>query len=87
MLNVALFGKTALQWRNENPGKEGNIRDYSTLEQLLVLANMESLNAEFIRMQLPAGERLIKLNQTARTQMKSLTENPHIKHLNQDSSE
>ncbi|HQN83141.1 MAG TPA: KilA-N domain-containing protein [Tenuifilaceae bacterium] len=87
ILNVALFGKTALQWRNENPGKEGNIRDYSTLEQLLVLANMESLNAEFIRMQLPAGERLIKLNQTARTQMKSLTENPHIKHLNQDSSE
>ncbi|HNY45089.1 MAG TPA: KilA-N domain-containing protein, partial [Bacteroidales bacterium] len=61
ILNVALFGKTALQWRNENPGKEGNIRDYSTLEQLLVLANMESLNAEFIRMQLPAGERLIKL--------------------------
>jgi len=82
ILNVALFGKTALQWRNENPGKEGNIRDYSTLEQLLVLANMESLNAEFIRMQLPAGERLIKLNQTARTQMKSLTENPHIKKLN-----
>jgi len=64
------------------PGKEGNIRDYSTLEQLLVLANMESLNAEFIRMQLTAGERLIKLNQTARFQMKSLTENPHIKKLN-----
>jgi len=82
ILNVALFGKTALQWRNENPGKEGNIRDYSTLEQLLVLANMESLNAEFIRMQLTAGERLIKLNQTARFQMKSLTENPHIKKLN-----
>lgn len=82
LLNVALFGKTALQWRNENPDKEGNIRDYSTLEQLLVLANMESLNAEFIRMQLPAGERLVKLNQTARAQMKSLTENPHIKKLN-----
>lgn len=82
LLNVALFGKTALQWRNEKPGQEGNIRDYSTLEQLLVLANMESLNAEFIRMQLPAGERLIKLNLTARAQMKSLTENPHIKKLN-----
>ncbi len=82
MLNVALFGKTALQWRIENPDKEGNIRDYSTLEQLLVLANIESLNAEFIRMQLPASERLIKLNLTARSQMKSLTVNPHIKKLN-----
>jgi hypothetical protein len=82
MLNVALFGKTASQWRKENPGKEGNIRDYSTLEQLLVLANMESLNAEFIRMQLPISERLVKLNLTAIAQMKSLTRNPHIKKLN-----
>jgi hypothetical protein len=82
LLNVALFGKTAGQWRIENPSKEGNIRDYSTLEQLLVLANMESLNAEFIRMQLPISERLIKLNHTAIVQMKSLTENPHIKKLN-----
>jgi hypothetical protein len=70
MLNVAMFGKTAGQWRKENPVKEGNIRDYSTIEQLLVLANLESLNAEFIRMQLPMSERLIKLNQTAITQMK-----------------
>jgi hypothetical protein len=82
MLNVALFGKTALQWRNENPGKEGNIRDYCSLEQLLVLANMESLNAEFIRMQLSISERLIKLNKTAIAQMKSLIENPNIKRLN-----
>jgi hypothetical protein len=82
ILNVALFGKTASQWRNENPGREGNIRDHSTLEQLLVLANMESLNAEFIRMQLPANERLIKLNQSAIAQMKSLTVNPQIKMLN-----
>jgi len=82
MLNVAMFGKTAGQWRNENPGKEGNIRDHSTLEQLLVLANIESLNAEFIRMQLSVSERLIKLNRTAIVQMKSLTENPHIKELN-----
>lgn len=87
MLNVALFGKTASQWRNQNPDKEGNIRDYSTLEQLLVLANMESLNAEFIRMQLPISERLIKLNKTAIAQMKSLTENPHIKKLNQRKEE
>jgi len=87
MLNVAMFGKTAGQWRIENPGKEGNIRDYSTIEQLLVLANLESLNAEFIRMQLPISERLIKLNYTAIAQMKSLTENPNIKKLNKRKEE
>ena len=81
VLNVAMFGKTALQWRKENPKKEGNIRDYSSLSQLLVLANMESMNAEFIRMNLPQGERLKKLNTIAITQLKSLTANPHIKKL------
>lgn len=87
MLNVAIFGKTAGQWRTENPGEEGNIRDYSTIEQLLVLANLESLNAEFIRMQLPISERLIMLNHTAIAQMKSLTENPNIKKLNKPKEE
>jgi hypothetical protein len=82
MLNVAMFGKTATQWRNENQGKEGNIRDYSTIEQLLVLANLESLNAEFIRMQLPMSDRLIKLNQAAIIQMKSLASTQYIKMLN-----
>jgi hypothetical protein len=72
VLNVALFGKTAKQWRDENKGEEGNIRDYASIEQLLVLANMESVNAEFIRMSMPQGERLRKLNETAITQMKSL---------------
>ena len=81
VLNVAMFGKTALQWRKENLKKEGNIRDYSSLEQLLVLANMESMNAEFIRMNLPQGERLKKLNTIAITQLKSLTANTHIKKL------
>ncbi len=81
VLNVAMFGKTALQWRKENPYKKDNIRDYSTIEQLLVLANMESMNAEFIRMNLPQGERLKKLNLIAITQLKSLTANPHIKKL------
>ena len=81
VLNVALFGKTAKQWRDENPDSEGNIRDYSTIEQLLVLANLESLNAEFIRMGLPQSERLVKLNQTAIRQMKSLTMNTNIKKL------
>jgi hypothetical protein len=81
VLNVALFGKTAKQWRDENPDSEGNIRDYSAIEQLLVLANLESLNAEFIRMGLPQSERLVKLNQTAIRQMKSLTMNTNIKKL------
>ena len=72
ILNVALFGKTAKQWRDENSGKEGNIRDYASIEQLLVLANMESINAEFIRMKLSQVERLRKLNETAITQIQSL---------------
>ena len=80
-LNVALFGKTAKQWRDENPNNEGNIRDYATIEQLLVLANIESMNVEFIRMQLPQDERLIKLNQIAITQLKSLIGNQNIKKL------
>jgi hypothetical protein len=81
VLNVAMFGETALQWRNENKNKKGNIRDYSTIEQLLVLANLESMNAEFIRMKLPQSERLKKLNVIAISQLKSLTANPHIKKL------
>lgn len=81
VLNMALFGKTARQWREENPGKEGNIRDYSAVEQLLVLANLESINAEFIRMELPQSERLARLNQIAIRQMKSLMGNPGVEKL------
>lgn len=81
VLNMALFGKTAKQWRDENLKKEGNIRDYASIEQLLVLANIESMNAEFIRMELPQPERLIKLNRIAITQLKSLAGNPNIKKL------
>lgn len=81
LLNVALFGKTAKQWRDENKNLEGNIRDYATIEQLLVLANIESLNAEFIRMNLPQNERLVKLNQSAIIQLKSITNNEHIQKL------
>jgi hypothetical protein len=84
VLNVALFGTTAQQWRKANPGKEGNIRDYSTLEQLLVLANLESMNAEFIRMGLPQGERLRKLNAIAIQQLKSLVGNDNLKKLGDD---
>ena len=81
VLNVAMFGKTARQWREQNPGKEGNIRDYSNIEQLLVLANLESMNAEFIRMGLGQSERLIKLNTIAIQQIKSLAGIQSIKKI------
>ena len=81
VLNVALFGKMAKQWRDENPSREGNIRDYATIEQLLVLANIESMNAEFIRMGLAQSERLCKLNTIAITQLKSLIGNVNVKKL------
>ena len=73
LLNVALFGHTARQWRDANPKLEGNVRDYASVEQLLVLANMEGMNAEFIHMGLPQGERLKRLNQIAIRQMRVLT--------------
>ena len=81
VLNVALFGKTAKQWQTENPDAEGNMRDQATIEQLLVLANLESLNAEFIKMKLLQTDRLIKLNQTAITQLKAILGRPQIKKL------
>jgi hypothetical protein len=81
VLNVALFGKTARQWRDENPNTEGNIRDVATIEQLLVLANIESLNAEFIRMEVSQKDRLLRLNQIAITQIKSITNNSIIQKL------
>jgi len=77
VLNLALFGKTAKQWREENPDKKGNIRDYATLEQLVVLSNMESINAMLIQQGIKQPDRLIQLNQLAITQMKSL-----LKHSN-----
>jgi KilA-N domain len=73
LLNVALFGQTAKQWREANPDLEGNMRDHATIEQLLVLTNLESLNAEFIHMKLPSSERLPKLNTIAIRQMGTLT--------------
>jgi len=81
LLNVALFGKTAKQWREQNPDKEGNIRDYASLEQLVVLSNMESINALLIRQGLPQGERLVQLNSTAITQMRSLVNNREMRKL------
>ena len=72
VLNVALFGQTAKQWRETNPKLDGNMRDHATIEQLLVLANLEGMNAEFIRMSLPQGDRLKRLNDIAIRQLQSL---------------
>lgn len=81
MLNMALFGKTALQWRTENPEAEGNIRDEATIEQLVVLSNLESINAVLIHQGLSQPERLNQLNRIAITQMKSLIGNMQLKNL------
>ena len=71
-LNVALFGKTARQWREANPDVDGNIRDYAVIEQLVVLSNLESINAVLIRQGLAQSARLQQLNAIAITQMKSI---------------
>lgn len=81
LLNVALFGITAKEWKENNPNQKGNIRDYATLEQLVVLSNMESVNALLIRQNLTQSERLTQLNKVAITQMKSLLESNAIKKL------
>ena len=73
LLNVALFGKTAKQWRTGNTDKKGNIRDYATLNQLLVLANMESYNAILIEQGKPQSERLILLHDLAVRQMQTMS--------------
>lgn len=81
LLNVGLFGKTAAQWRAENSEADGNVRDAATLEQLVVLSNMESINAVLIHQGLPQGERLRQLNAIAITQLKSLLGNKQIAKL------
>jgi hypothetical protein len=81
LLNVALFGMTAKQWRDANPTSTGNIRDEATIEQLVVLSNMESINAVLIHQGLTQSERLVQLNKIAITQMKSLVGNKQLKKL------
>jgi hypothetical protein len=81
MLNMALFGMTAKQWRDANPKTEGNIRDVSNIEQLVVLSNMESINAVLIHQGLKQSERLLQLNIIAISQMKSLIGNRQLKKL------
>ena len=72
VLNMAMFGQTAKQWRDANPDKKGNIRDYASINELICLSNMESINAVFINQGLPQHERLIKLNEIAINQMRIL---------------
>ena len=81
LLNVALFGITAKEWRERNSEVKGNIRDEATIEQLVVLSNMESINALLIRKDLSQNERVIELNKVAITQMKSLLKDNSIKKL------
>ena len=81
LLNKVLFGMTAQEWKMANKNKEGNMRDYADVYQLVCLANLESLNAEFIRMEMPQGDRLLKLNEIAIVQMKSLLTNNNVKKL------
>lgn len=82
VLNMALFGKTAKQWRTENPGVKGNMRDYATIEQLLVLTNLENLNAFLIDQGITQQERLHKLRDTVIYQMKTLSESKAARELN-----
>ncbi len=81
VLNVALFGKTAKQWREKNSEEKGNIRDYANVSQLVCLANLENLNAVFISEGMAQGERLQKLNQIAIQQMKILVQDHRVKKL------
>lgn len=81
LLNVAMFGQTAAQWRSKNPDLKGNIRDYATVEQLLVLSNLESTNAIFIEQGIEQQERLYQLNKIARTQLKALTDTKSVRQL------
>ena len=81
LLNVALFGMTKKEWQASNLDKKGNPRDYATLEELIVMTNLESLNAQMIADGLSQSERLQKLNHIARTQLKSLLNNPTVNKL------
>jgi len=81
VLNVALFGKTAKQWRDEHPDDKGNIRDYADISQLVCLSNLENLNAHFISDGMVQSKRLIKLNQIAIHQMKLLTDDRSVKRI------
>lgn len=81
ILNKALFGMTAQEWKSKNKTKEGNMRDYADVSQLVCLANLETLNAEFIKMGMTQAERVLKLNEIAISQMRLLQSNGSVKKL------
>ena len=83
VLNVALFGMTAKEWRENNPNlaEDGNIRDYTDLLHLVILSNLENINAELIEMGIPQPERLVRLNDMAKKQMELLRKNKSLKNL------
>lgn len=83
VLNVALFGMTAKEWRESNPNlaEDGNIRDYTNLLHLVILSNLENINAELIEMGIPQSERLVRLNDMAKKQMELLRKNKSLKNL------
>jgi hypothetical protein len=83
ILNVALFGMTAKKWREANPNKDGNIRDYASVEQLIVLSNMESVNSLLIEQQMTQAQRISSLNKLAISQIKSLLNNKSMKILDE----
>ena len=87
LLNTALFGMTAKEWREQNPNAEGNIRDNASIQQLIVLANLENLNAQYIKDGLSSSQRLVILNEIAIQQMLSLIGNSSIKKLEQQAKE
>jgi len=84
LLNVALFGMTAREWREQNPKLPGNMRDHATLEQLLVLVNLQTVNAELIRLGIPQPDRLLRLNDLAIRQMGALLDTPDIPRIGGD---
>lgn len=81
ILNIATFGITAKDWENKNPDKEGNLRDYASIEQLIVLSNLESINSILIKSNINQSERISKLNEIAIDQMKSLLQLSNTKKL------
>ena len=81
LLNTALFGLTAAEWRKASPDKDGNMRDHATIEQLLVLANLENVNALYISSGIPQSERIFELNHIARSQMAALLSSTNVKKL------
>ena len=85
LLNMALFGRTAKQWRDENPGITGNIRDEANAAQLVCLANLETLNAHFIQQGMAQEERLQRLNQSAIQQMTLLLSDPRVRRMDEKS--